>query len=133
MPALATYPLAMPISRRWSNAACSNSPLIDPGSVNFTLTKTTSAAKPAGTYLNPEDHVRYALDFAARQGLHPDFAIYEPGFTRAGAALARAAGIKPPVYRFMFCNQIAFGFPPKPYALRLIWRCWRRKRPARPG
>ena len=55
--------------------------------------------------------------FAARNGFHPAFAIYEPGFTRAGAALARAAGVKPPVYRFMFSEKFAFGFPPKPYAL----------------
>ena len=91
--------------------------LVDPGSVNFTHTKTTSDAKPAGTYLNPESHVRYALDFTARYGLHPDFAIYEPGFTRAGAALARAAGCKTPIYRLMFCEGVAVGFPPKPYAL----------------
>ena len=91
--------------------------IIDPGSVNFTLTATTSAATPANTYMNPESHVRHALDFAARHGLHPAFAIYEPGFTRAGAALARAAGVKTPIYRFMFCETIAVGFPPRPYAL----------------
>ena len=91
--------------------------LVDPGSVNFTLSKTTSSGALAGTYMNPEDHVRHALDFAARHGLHPDFAIYEPGFLRAGAALARAAGTKAPIYRLMFCNVIAVGFPPKPYAL----------------
>ncbi len=90
--------------------------MIDPGSVNFTLTATTSAAKPAGTYLNPESHVRHAIDFAARYGFHPAFAIYEPGFTRAGAALARAASVKTPIYRFMLSEQFAFGFPPKPYA-----------------
>src|SRR6266851_639500 len=90
--------------------------VIDPGSVNFTLTATTSAAKPAGTYLNPESHVRHAIDFAARYGFHPAFAIYEPGFTRAGAALARAASVKTPIYRFMLSEQFAFGFPPKPYA-----------------
>ncbi len=90
--------------------------VIDPGSVNFTLTATMSAAKPAGTYLNPESHVRHALDFAARYGFHPAFAIYEPGFTRAGAALARAASVKTPIYRFMLSEQFAFGFPPKPYA-----------------
>ena len=67
--------------------------------------------------MNPGSHIRYALDFAARHGLHPDFAIYEPGFMRAGAALARAAGVKVPIYRLMFCNLIAVGFPPKPYAL----------------
>jgi 3-keto-5-aminohexanoate cleavage enzyme len=91
--------------------------VVDPGSVNFTLTATTSAAQPAGTYMNPEGHVRHALDFAARHGFHPAFAIYEPGFTRAGAALARAAGVKTPIYRFMFSEHFAFGFPPRPYAL----------------
>src|SRR6266481_836985 len=58
-----------------------------------------------------------ARGFAARHGFHPAFAIYEPGFTRAGAALARAAGVRTPIYRFMFSEQFAFGFPPKPYAL----------------
>ena len=91
--------------------------IIDPGSVNFSQTKTTSAASPAATYMNPESHVRHALDFAARHGFHPAFAIYEPGFTRAGAALARAAGVKTPIYRFMFCERFAVGFPPRPYAL----------------
>jgi 3-keto-5-aminohexanoate cleavage enzyme len=91
--------------------------VIDPGSVNFTQVATTSVARPAGSYINPEAHVRHALDFAARHGFHPAFAIYEPGFTRAGAALARAAGVKTPIYRFMFSDTIAFGFPPKPYAL----------------
>jgi uncharacterized protein (DUF849 family) len=91
--------------------------VIDPGSVNLTLARTKAGAKPATTYLNPETHVRHALDFAARKGFHPAFAIYEPGFTRAGAALARAAGVKPPVYRFMFSELFALGFPPRPYAL----------------
>jgi uncharacterized protein (DUF849 family) len=91
--------------------------LVDPGSANFTLTTTTAATQAAGTYMNPEDHVRHALDFSARHGLHPDFAIYEPGFMRAGAALARAAGTKAPIYRLMFCNLLAVGFPPRPYAL----------------
>ena len=91
--------------------------IIDPGSVNFSRTNTTSAASPAATYMNPESHVRHALEFAARHGFHPAFAIYEPGFTRAGAALARAAGVKTPIYRFMFCETFAVGFPPRPYAL----------------
>jgi len=91
--------------------------VIDPGSVNFTTTTVKPEARPAFTYLNPEAHVRYALDLARQQGLHPAFAIYEPGFTRAGAALAKAAGVKVPIYRFMFSEKFAFGFPPKPYAL----------------
>ena len=91
--------------------------IIDPGSANFSMATTSSAAAPAGTYMNPETHVRQALDFAARHGLHPAFAIYEPGFARAGAALARAAGVKAPIYRLMFCEGLAVGFPPRPYAL----------------
>lgn len=91
--------------------------VVDPGSVNFTTAITTAEAKPAFTYLNPEAHVRHALAFAARHGLPPAFAIYEPGFTRAGAALARAMGGKTPMYRFMFSQSFAFGFPPKAYAL----------------
>jgi uncharacterized protein (DUF849 family) len=91
--------------------------VVDPGSVNFTQVATTRTARPADTYLNPEAHVRHALDFAVRHGFHPAFAIYEPGFTRAGAALARAAGVKAPIYRFMFSETFAFGFPPRPYAL----------------
>ena len=90
---------------------------IDPGSVNFTETAVTAEAKPASVYLNPEAHVRHALGFAARHRFHPAFAIYEPGFTRAGAALARALRVKTPVYRFMFSEGLAFGFPARPYGL----------------
>jgi 3-keto-5-aminohexanoate cleavage enzyme len=93
---------------------------LDPGSVNFTQIATTSQANPAGTYLNPESHVRHALGIAGRHGFHPAFAIYEPGFIRAGAALARATGVKTPIYRFMFSQQFAFCFPPKPYALAAL-------------
>ena len=93
---------------------------VDPGSVNFTRTATTSEADPAGTYINPESHVRHALGIAKRHGVHPAFAIYEPGFIRAGAALARATGAKTPIYRFMLSQQFAFCFPPKPYALAAL-------------
>jgi len=94
--------------------------VVDPGSVNFTLTATNAQAKPAETYLNPETHIRHGLDVAKRHGIHPAFAIYEPGFIRAGAALARASGVKSPVYRFMFSQQFAFCFPPKPYGLAAL-------------
>ncbi|MBR0716650.1 3-keto-5-aminohexanoate cleavage protein [Bradyrhizobium liaoningense] len=94
--------------------------VVDPGSVNFTLTATTAQAKPADTYLNPEAHIRHGLGVAVRHGIHPAFAIYEPGFIRAGAALARASGVKTPIYRFMFSQQFAFCFPPKPYGLAAL-------------
>ncbi|MBR0829253.1 3-keto-5-aminohexanoate cleavage protein [Bradyrhizobium manausense] len=94
--------------------------VVDPGSVNFTLTTTTAQAKPAETYLNPESHIRHGLSVAVRHGIHPAFAIYEPGFIRAGATLARASGVKTPIYRFMFSQQFAFCFPPKPYGLAAL-------------
>ena len=61
--------------------------------------------------------MRDALAFAARFGFHPAYAIYAPGFTRAGAVLARAMGAKTPIYRSVFSDTFAYGFPPKPYAL----------------
>jgi uncharacterized protein (DUF849 family) len=91
--------------------------VVDPGSVNFTELAIGGDTPPAQTYLNPEAHVRHALAFAARYGFHPAYAIYEPGFTRAGAALARATGAKTPIYRLMFSETFAYGFPPKPWAL----------------
>ncbi|MFO1079222.1 MAG: 3-keto-5-aminohexanoate cleavage protein [Reyranellaceae bacterium] len=91
--------------------------VVDPGSVNFTLTTTSATRRPAETYLNTEAQIRGALAFAAEKRLHPAFAIYEPGFTRAGAALAKALAVPAPVYRFMFSDGFAFGFPAKPYAL----------------
>ena len=91
--------------------------ITDPGCVNLGLLKATAAAAPANTYINPENHIRYALELAKRHDLHIDFAVYEPGFLRAGAALARAYGVKTPIYRLMFSNMLAAGFPPRPYAL----------------
>ena len=91
--------------------------VVDPGSVNFTELSAGPDTVPALTYLNPESHVRHALSFAARFGFHPAYAIYEPGFTRAGATLARATGAKTPIYRLMFSDTFAYGFPPRSYAL----------------
>ena len=91
--------------------------VVDPGSVNFTALATGPETAPASTYLNPEAHVRYGLELAARHGLHPAYAIYEPGFTRAGAALARATRVKTPLYRLMFSETFAYGFPPQRWAL----------------
>ena len=82
--------------------------VVDPGSVNF----------DRFVYLNPNDHIRHGLALAARYRFHPGYAIYEPGFVRMGAALAREVlSLPQPVYRFMFSEGFAFGFPPAEYAL----------------
>lgn len=91
--------------------------VVDPGSVNFTALEPKAGAPAAPTYLNPEAHIRYGLKQAKRFGFHPACAIYEPGFMRAGAALAHLVGVKTPIYRLMFSETFAFGFPPRPWAL----------------
>jgi uncharacterized protein (DUF849 family) len=82
--------------------------VVDPGSVNIGKL----------VYTNPEEHIRHGLELAARFRFHPGYAIYEPGFVRLGAALAREVeGVPQPVYRFMFSQAFRFGFPPAAYAL----------------
>jgi uncharacterized protein (DUF849 family) len=90
----------------------------DPGSVNFAHYDRLVANQEGFIYLNPEGHVRYGLELAARYGFHPSYAIYEPGFLRLGAALARVYANAPAaIYRFMFSDGFAFGFAPKEYGL----------------
>jgi len=92
--------------------------VVDPGSCNFVDRRNIPDGPPGGVYSNPETHIRHALNFAARYRFHPAYAIYEPGFTRTGAALARAvAGVPRPVYRFMFSETFAWGFPPRAHFL----------------
>jgi len=81
--------------------------VVDPGSVNIDEL----------VYANPYDHIQHGLALAARHRFHPGYAIYEPGFVRTGAALARKAAVPQPIYRFMFTEGFAFGFPPAEYAL----------------
>ena len=69
-------------------------------------------------YQNPEEHIREGMEVAVRHRVRPSYAIYEPGFTRLGAALAAAyPGLPVPIYRLMFSDAFAWGFPPKLYAL----------------
>jgi uncharacterized protein (DUF849 family) len=107
--------------------------VVDPGSVNFARYESLAAGEEGFVYLNPEGQVRYGLGLAARYGVHPSYAVYEPGFLRLGAALARAvAGTPPPIYRFMFSDGFAWGFPPEPYALDAYLSLLRRETPDAP-
>ena len=90
---------------------------IDPGSVNFSLYDDLLADKPGFVYANPEEDIRHGLKLAMRYGLHPSYAIYEPGFVRLGATLHWRESCPAPVYRFMFTNGYTFSFPPEDYAL----------------
>ena len=46
------------------------------------------AIDPGFVYANPPDHVREGLHVCRDYGIRPSYALYEPGFTRLGAALA---------------------------------------------
>lgn len=90
----------------------------DPGTVNFARFDRVAEGDAGFVYLNPGDHIREGLRIAAEHRIRPSFAIYEPGFSRLGAAMAAATGNVPtPVYRLMFSDEFAWGFPPRTYAL----------------
>lgn len=87
--------------------------VVDPGSVNVTHRIQAAAGVDGVHYSNPDDHVRAALRLAAADGWRPAYAIYEPGFARLGAAMAAATpGLKAPVYRVMFSDNLLFGMAP---------------------
>lgn len=97
--------------------------VVDPGSVAFASYSDIGADKEGFLYSNPEADVRHGLSLARQYGFHPSYAIYEPGFARLGSALAaRYPGVPTPIYRFMFSDGFAFGFPPRDYALESYLR-----------
>jgi uncharacterized protein (DUF849 family) len=92
--------------------------VVDPGSVNFERYADLLRGKDGFIYRNPPADISEGLDLAERYNFHPSYAIYEPGFLRLGAELARARPEMPtPIYRFMFSDEFTFGFAPRRYAL----------------
>jgi uncharacterized protein (DUF849 family) len=84
----------------------------DPGSCNFMRFDEMDDASAGFVYQNPLADIREGLRLSAEYRIHPGYAIYEPGFTRLGAALARTRPNLPtPIYRFMFSDEFAWGFP----------------------
>ncbi len=91
---------------------------VDPGSTNITLFDQVAGDADGILYANPDDHIRAGLTLCARHGVHPTYAIYEPGFARAGRAWAEhVPNLPAPVYRLMFSDGFTFGFPPRDYGL----------------
>lgn len=94
--------------------------VVDPGSVNITHRMQAAAGVDGVHYPNPDSHIREGLRLAAEFKWRPAFAIYEPGFARLGAALAAAQpGLKQPIYRVMFSDNLLFGMTPTRRAVDL--------------
>jgi 3-keto-5-aminohexanoate cleavage enzyme len=70
----------------------------DPGSCNFTRFDEIGDASAGFVYENPIADICEGLGLSRKYRLHPGYAIYEPGFTRLGAGLARALPGVPPRY-----------------------------------
>lgn len=99
--------------------------IVDPGSTNL-VRYADSKLEAAVVDINNPAAIRYGLDLAAKLGLNPTMAIYEPGYLRLAHHLAlRTPMLKTPMYRFMFSEQLTFGFPPRPYALRAYMELYR--------
>ncbi len=92
--------------------------VVDPGSTNISLLDELPAGREGFIYANPDSHVRHGLALCSRHRIVPSYAIYEPGFMRLGAALARCyPGLPQPVYRLMCSDRFSFGFPPRSWAI----------------
>ena len=106
---------------------------LDPGSTNLAHYTDIAQGKLGFVYANPESHIRYGLELACRYAMTPSYAIYEPGFARLGAALHKAYVDAPtPVYRLMFSDDMAFGFPAVDWALNAYVKLLAREAPGAP-
>jgi len=103
---------------------------LDPGSTNIVAYEDVAGGREGFVYANPESHIRYGADLAARHGLPPNGAIYEPGFLRLGPAhLAQHPKVPTPMWRLMFSDHFCFGFPPEPWALEAYHKLMQREAP----
>ena len=107
--------------------------VVDPGSTHITHYDDIAAGKEGFIYANPESHIRHGLALAQKHGINPSYAIYEPGFMRLGAALHKAyPGAPVPIYRLMFSDHIAFGFPPTDWAVEVYLKLLAQEAPNAP-
>jgi uncharacterized protein (DUF849 family) len=92
--------------------------VVDPGSVNITHTSQIGMKADGFLYANPDAHIRALLELSVEDNWRPAYAIYEPGFARLGNALAESIeGVRSPIYRVMFSDNLLFGMPPSQMAL----------------
>lgn len=106
--------------------------VVDPGSLNLGFRDPASGrmAQAAITYVNTDADVRHGMELGARYGFHPDYALFEPGFIRMGAAMQRMHPKTPaPIYSLRFGDRLSFGMPPEEWALDSMLRLLRSEMP----
>lgn len=106
--------------------------VIDPGSVAFVRFDELAGPSAGFTYENPLADIRDGMEIAKQHKLHPSYAIYEPGFMRLGAALASAMRTPTPIYRLMFSDEFAWGYPAKPAYVEAYLRLLEETAPGAP-
>lgn len=107
--------------------------VVDPGSCNLTHLSHIQAQVPGMFYANPDNHIRQGLQVCGEHGVHPGYAIYEPGWIRLGAALASSMpNVPQPIYRFMFSDELLFGFKPSRWAMEAYLHVLKEEAPGAP-
>lgn len=92
--------------------------VVDPGTAHLSMIDKPNDKDNSFIYINSNESIKAGMDIANEYSIHPSFAIYEPGFIRLGNAMDKAYGKSTnPIYRFMFSDQLSFGYPPTEVAL----------------
>ncbi len=109
--------------------------VVDPGSLNFNAYDfITKQLRGKGVvYVNTDAEIRRGMQLAAQYKFHPEYACFEPGFVRLGAAMHRAYPDAPmPVYSFRFAEGLTLGLPPEEWVLDTYLRLLEMEAPGAP-
>jgi 3-keto-5-aminohexanoate cleavage enzyme len=91
--------------------------IVDPGSTNLVMADDVDL-RNAVVDINTPAAIQHGLNVAAEHSINPTMAIYDPGYLRlANLLVSKIKRLKTPVFRFMFSEQLTFGFPPRQYGL----------------
>ncbi len=94
--------------------------VVDPGSLNLNGydNKTKQLRGRGVVYVNTDAEIRRGMELSQQYGFHAEYACFEPGFVRLGAAMHRAYPKAPmPIYSFRFAENLTLGLPPEEWAL----------------
>lgn len=109
--------------------------VVDPGSLNINAYdfRTKQLQGKGVVYANSDAEIRRGMQLAAQYQFHPEYACFEPGFVRLGAAMHRAHPDAPmPIYSFRFAENMTMGLPPEEWALDTYLRLLEMEAPGAP-